>query len=253
MNYNDKLFDNLCKKKLLGIKVSFEDEGLDFIDVLNIKKLCLNKGIDLLLKIAGAEAKRDFKDANKIGVQKIVAPMIESSFALSKYIKTAESFIDLEKVSLGFNLESKQAYYNIHEMSSSSEFQRLSAITVGRGDLTESFGYDRYAGAVNSDEIYKVTRETFIIGRSHGLKCYLGGSMNMESEHFVNQLVKEGLLDYFETRNVVFSIKALDIYSFQELIDIAFRFEQSKMSSRRSYYEKLYNEDLTRLERLKGL
>ena len=41
MNYNDKLFDNLCKKKLLGIKVSFEDEGLDFIDVLNIKKLCL--------------------------------------------------------------------------------------------------------------------------------------------------------------------------------------------------------------------
>ncbi|MDA9963679.1 aldolase/citrate lyase family protein [Schleiferiaceae bacterium] len=253
MNYNDKLFDNLCDKNLLGIKVSFEDEGLDFIDVLNIKKLCLNKGIDLLLKIGGAEAKRDFKDANKIGVQKIVAPMIESSFALSKYIKTAESFVDLKKVSLGFNMESRQAYDNIHEMSNTNEFQRLSAITVGRGDLTESFGYDRYAGAVNSNEIYKVTRDTFLIGRNFGLKCYLGGSMNVESEQFVNQLLKENLLDYFETRNVVFSIKALEIYSFQELINIAFKFEQSKMSVRRSYYEKLYNEDLTRLERLKGL
>lgn len=253
MNYTDKLFDDLCNNNLLGIKVSFEDEGLDFIDVLNIKKLCLNKGIDLLLKIGGAEAKRDFKDANKIGVQKIVAPMIESSFALEKYTKTAETFTDIEMVSLGFNMESKQAYENIREMSNSSAFKKLSAITVGRGDLTESFGYDRYAGAVNSKEIYEITRETFLIGRNFGLKCYLGGSMNLESEHFVNNLINEGLLDYFETRNVVFSISALENYSFQDLINIAFKFEKSKMSARRGYYEKLYNEDLIRLERLKGL
>ena len=38
MDYNNKLFNELSSKNLVGIKVSFEDEGLDFIDVLNIKK-----------------------------------------------------------------------------------------------------------------------------------------------------------------------------------------------------------------------
>lgn len=250
MNFENKLFNKLSDKGLIGIKVSFEDEGLDFIDVLNIKKFTIEKKIDLLLKIAGAEAKRDFKDANKIGVQKIVAPMIESSFAFSKYIKTAINYVDLNNVQLGFNMESKQAFLNIEEILNTPESKYLSAITVGRGDLTESYGMDRYKGAVNSDEIYKITSETFKIGREKKLKCYLGGSLNNDSLHFVNELSKNSLLDYFETRNVVFNVNALKHEKYENLIALAFSFEKNKMENRRFYYEKLYNEDITRLERL---
>lgn len=250
MNYNNKLFNELSSKNLVGIKVSFEDEGLDFIDVLNLKKLTIQKQIDLLLKIAGAEAKRDFKDANKIGVNKIVAPMIESQFAFSKYIKAAQNFVDLDKVKLGFNMESKQAFENLEEILNTNEANYLSAITVGRGDLTESYGIDRYNGGVNSDKIFKITQDTFSEGRKHNLKCYLGGSLNNDSKEFVNELVNKNLLDFFETRNVVFNVDALKIHSFENLISTAFDFEKSKMESRRNYYEKLYNEDLTRLERL---
>jgi hypothetical protein len=250
MEYNNKLFDELASKKLIGIKVSFEDEGLDFIDVLNIKKLTIHKKIDLLLKIAGAEAKRDFKDANKIGINKIVAPMIESKFAFSKYINTARNFVNLDNIKLGFNMESRQAYENIDEILNSDEAKYLSAITVGRGDLTESYGIDRYNGGVNSEKIYKVTHDTFSIGRKHNLKCYLGGSLNIDSEEFIKKLIKQNLLDFFETRNVVFNVEALKIDNFKNLINLAFDFEKSKMENRRFYYEKLYNEDLTRLERL---
>ena len=250
MYYNNKLFNQLSSKNLIGIKVSFEDEGLDFIDVLNIKKLTIQKKIDLLLKIAGAEAKRDFKDANKIGVNKIVAPMIESQFAFSKYIKTALNFIDTDNVKLGFNMESKQAFENLDEILNCNEAKYLSAITVGRGDLTESYGIDRYKGGVNSEKIFKVTHDTFSIGRKHNLKCYLGGSLNNDSEEFIKELINENLLDFFETRNVVFNVDALKIDSFENLISLAFDFEKSKMENRRNYYEKLYNEDIIRLERL---
>ena len=253
MNLNNNLFTKLCNKNFIAIKVSFEDEGLDFIDVLNIKKFTIKNKIELLLKVAGAEAKRDFKDSNKIGVNKIVAPMIESEFAFSKYIKTALNFVDTKKIKLGFNMESKQSFENLNKILNSPESRHLSSVTVGRGDLTESYGLDRYLGDVNSDMIYDVTKRTFELGRKNKLKCYLGGSMNNDSSQFVDNLIKDGLLDYFETRNVVFSIKALELENFNNLINLAFTFEKLKMETRRNYYERLYNEDISRLDRLRNL
>jgi 4-hydroxy-2-oxoheptanedioate aldolase len=253
MKYENKLFDELATQKKVAIKVSFEDEGLDFIDILNIKKFTLKHDIELLLKIAGAEAKRDFKDANKIGVEKIVAPMIESSFALSKYIKTALSFVDPKIIRLGFNMESKQCFDNIEIILSAKESDFLTSITVGRGDLAESYNLDRYEGSVNSSKIYDITKKTFLLGKSKGLKTYLGGSMNHQSEEFVLKLKSENLIDFFETRNMVFDISVLDNHSFDQIIDLAFDFEKNKMEARRSYYELLYNEDFERLKRLSNL
>jgi hypothetical protein len=250
MEFKNELFRRLAKENKIAIKVSFEDEGLDFVDVLNAKKLTLTLGIELLIKLAGAEAKRDFKDVNKIGVDKIVAPMIESPFALSKYIKTALNFIDPKKIKLGFNMESKQCFENIESILETKESSHLSSITVGRGDLAESYGLDRYKGSVNSQEIYEITHKTFSLGRSKGLKTFLGGSMNYQSIDFINKLKNDNLIDYFETRNVVFDISVLDDFSFNEIIDLAFAFEKNKMESRRNYYELLFNEDFERLKRL---
>ena len=253
MEFKNQLFEKLAKKRKIAIKVSFEDEGLDFVDVLNAKKLTLTYGIELLIKLAGAEAKRDFKDANKIGVDKIVAPMIESPFALSKYIKTALNFIDPKKIGLGFNMESKQCFENIESILETKESNHLSSITVGRGDLAESYGLDRYKGTVNSKEIYEITYKTFSLGRSKGLKTYLGGSMNYQSVDFIRELKNDNLIDYFETRNVVFDINVLDDFPFNKMIDLAFEFEKNKMEARRSYYELLFNEDFERLKRLGNL
>ena len=77
--------------------------------------------------------------------------------------------------------------------------------------------------------------------------------MNSYSCDFVQDLIDNNLLDYFETRNVVFSVDALKIEKFHNLINLAFNFEKSKMETRRNYYEKLYNEDISRLDRLKDL
>jgi len=74
--------------------------------------------------------------------------------------------------------------------------------------------------------------------------------MNYQSVDFISELKNDNLIDYFETRNVVFDINVLDDFPFNKMIDLAFEFEKNKMEARRSYYELLFNEDFERLKRL---
>jgi len=59
--------------------------------------------------------------------------------------------------------------------------------------------------------------------------------MNYQSVDFISELKNDNLIDYFETRNVVFDINVLDDFPFNKMIDLAFEFEKNKMESRRSY------------------
>ena len=175
----NSVIKSLIYDDYLGIKVSFEDEGADFMDVIFLKAFCDKNEIPITLKIAGAEAVRDIKDASKLQVKKLVAPMIESTFALEKFIKSVEKYYTIDGGKICINIESKQAYENIEDMFSSSYINKLSSITVGRGDLVQSYNMDRYNGAVDSDEIFDITRNTFKLARSKNLGCAIGGSMTI--------------------------------------------------------------------------
>ena len=74
--------------------------------------------------------------------------------------------------------------------------------------------------------------------------------MTVGSEKFVITLLEEGLLDKFETRNVVFDKKALQHHSFSELITAALDFELNYLKAKRNYYDSLYNQDIIRINKL---
>lgn len=251
-NLNNEVILNLAKKGFVSIKSSFEDEGADFVEVLFLKTFCDRNNIPLILKIGGGEAIRDIKDANKMQITKLVAPMLESKFALEKFVQSCDKFYTVANGELAINVESKTCYDAIDEISESSYFNSLSSITVGRGDLVQSMELDRYNGSVDSDEVLNVCRNVFKIARNKGKSCTLGGSMTVGSKKFVQTLIDEGLLDKFETRNVVFSKYALSYYKFNELIEAALDFELNYLKSKRDYYEGLYNQDILRINKLKG-
>ena len=69
-----------------GIKSSFEDEGVIFNELIKLKELCISSNIDLNIKIGGCEAISDINNCLLLNVNGIVAPMVESSFALEKFI-----------------------------------------------------------------------------------------------------------------------------------------------------------------------
>jgi 4-hydroxy-2-oxoheptanedioate aldolase len=199
------LKDLIENSGVVGIKTSFEDEGASFNEVIRLKELCNQAGTKLLLKIAGAEAKRDLFDSQIIGVKGIVAPMIESPFALDKFVKSVKSIISpdsLSNIQLGINIETMTAYKNFKEIMNCDGFQSLYNITLGRVDFVSSMNKDR--SYVNSEEIYDVAIDLFTHSREHGKKLYMGGAVTSDSEEFMTSLFSKGLLDKFETRYVMY-------------------------------------------------
>ena len=56
-----------------------------------MRTITLAAKLDLNVKIGGCEAKNDVFFCKKIGVNGIVAPMVESQYALNKFIQTLSS------------------------------------------------------------------------------------------------------------------------------------------------------------------
>jgi 4-hydroxy-2-oxoheptanedioate aldolase len=250
---NDGLIGKLKSYNAIEIKVSFEDEGADFIDILRLKFLCIEANIPITLKIAGPEAIRDIKDANKLNIVKLVAPMVESSFALTKYVAAVEKYMNVDNQNLGVNIETINAVENFNEMRRNVKYKKLNSITIGRGDLVQSMEKDRYDGAVDSKEVLDICIEIFTKVKADGKLCMLGGSMTEKSKEFVEVLVEKQLLDKFETRNIIFNTTAMGKTDFKDLINLALELEYDQMSSRREYYESLYNQDYKRIKRLSHL
>ena len=79
---------SLKESGVVGIKQSFEDEGVILEDVLKIKRLCDKLDLKLNVKIGGCEAISDINNCLSLEASGIVAPMIESEFALEKFVES---------------------------------------------------------------------------------------------------------------------------------------------------------------------
>ena len=246
----NRIVKDLIIKNLLEIKTSFEDEGNDFIEVMFLKSFCDDMSLPLTLKLGGCEAIRDIKDANKLQIKKVVAPMVESVFGLEKFVKTCEKFYNVENHQLAINVESKQCIENIDEIFSSKFIGSLSSIVLGRGDLVQSYGLDRYDGSVDSEKIFEIAKTVFTLSRKNNLNCMIGGSMSAASENFVTSLIDENLLDKFETRNVIIRCDAINHYKFEDIIRCSLEFEINYLKYKRDYYGRLYLQDEMRIKKL---
>ena len=82
----DVLKDLKENHHVVGVKAEFEAEGTRMEEALRLKEVITKAGLDLTIKIGGCEAIRDMYDARSIGVTRIVAPMIETPYALKKYL-----------------------------------------------------------------------------------------------------------------------------------------------------------------------
>ena len=177
---------NLKKLKKLGaiaVKQSLEDEGASFEDIRKMRVITRAANLGLNVKIGGCEAKNDISFCKKIGVDGIVAPMVESQYALDKFIQTSPNN---KKNSLYVNLESKLAFNNIDKIMRSKNFILLKGVVIGRSDLAGSLGLTK--GQVDSSKIYKkvlsVLKKIKKIKKKR-LICKMGGSITYKSKNFI--------------------------------------------------------------------
>lgn len=242
------LTDLIENHGMVGIKTSFEDEGALFNETIRLKQICNQAGTKITLKIGGPEAIRDMKDALVIGVKGIVAPMVESEFGLKKFVSAANTHIpsdSLSSLNLYVNVETITSIKNAEDMMKCESAKQLHGVTIGRVDLVSSMNKDRKY--VDSEEIYKLTKDTFTKVKDMGLKACIGGAVSVNSFDFLSKLNVNGLLDKFETRYVMFD-PSISLKNFSSALAKAQHFEYEWLVAKKEYYESIANQDNNRIK-----
>src|SRR5581483_8079899 len=128
----DLLNDLKHNHHVSGIKAEFEAEGTRIEEAMRLKDVTANVGLGLNIKIGGCEAIKDMLDAVSLGAQRIIAPMVETPYALQKFIRAAcLVYGDLEnRVELLVNIETKTACEHFAEMLKIPEIKYLNGIVI---------------------------------------------------------------------------------------------------------------------------
>lgn len=230
----------LKESGVVGIKQSFEDEGVVLEDVIKIKRLCDKLDLKLNVKIGGCEAISDINNCLSLEVSGIVAPMIESEFALEKFVEAI--IINTNKqnrslINFFINIESKSAIQSIGKILSSPSSKLLKGIVVGRSDLTKSFGYGKQQA--NSKGICEIVKNTFKEAKSFNFTTIMGGNIGHGSAAFIEELVADNLLDKIETRNVIIDLAKSGIKDLDALIKNSLLFESQWMQYKAQFYNNI--------------
>src|ERR1035437_9941277 len=103
---------------VVGVKAEFEAEGTRMEEAMRLKDVVSSAGLGLTIKIGGGEALRDMYEARVIGVERVVGPMIESRYALHKFLgatKLAFPAGERDDVQFAVNIETITAVENRSE------------------------------------------------------------------------------------------------------------------------------------------
>ena len=187
----------------IGVKAEFEAEGTRFDEARRLQDLAGAAGLELSLKIGGCEAVRDLYEARTLGVRGIIAPMIESAFALTKFIAAVNcmfSVAELQRIDLGINIETITGVKVFAEIRDLKEFAALNAVTVGRKDLAGSLGLA--SDTVDGEQIFALTERVLIAVCDRPVTKTVGGGLTADSLEFLRRLGAS--VNRFETRKVMF-------------------------------------------------
>ena len=229
------------------VKVAMEAEGILLGEILRTRIITMTAGVGLSIKIGGCEAITDTRIAAEHETDILLAPMIESQFALEKFLDMANDQFDdeeLKEKNLLINIETLTGSENIADILAAPNGDLLDGIVIGRTDLSGALKL----GDVNHPDVLEATRNVFVEAKKKSLHCMIGGGISAKTIPFLNDL--GDLVDGFETRKVVFYNGVPPGKDLGEAIHQALKFEYLWYLWRRDTYGRLSQEDAGRIEKM---
>ncbi len=233
---------------LCAIKAEFEAEGASFRDVARLRRLTARHHVLLYLKIGGVEALRDIKDALDLGVDGLVAPMVESPFGLIKFLKAVDSVFSGRKIFKSINLETCNAVKHANEILSAAK-GKVDNITIGRTDLSSSYFDSKITP--DSKFVFDLIGELSQKVQATGLSLTVGGSITKASVRMLKEYKRDwvGNVDSIETRKIVLPVEQM--LNKKNALKEALIFEELYLSSKLETEKWISQANRNRLKNLK--
>jgi len=239
----------------LAVKAEFEAEGTRMDELLRLMEIGHSAGLGLGVKIGGCEALRDLFEAKQIGVDYVIAPMVETEFALSKYIAARNKAFSVDEAldtKFFFNLETITGFENrdaMVDLARGPGSAGVDGIVFGRSDFSGSLGLD--SDAINDPRITDHVLSIAQLCADNDLELVVGGGVSVDSIPPLQE-IRKVCLTRFETRKVIFSGEALDSAHLEDAFLEAIQFELLWLTNKRDYYNSLQCEDHKRMSTLEG-
>ncbi len=251
MNPTERNMLDLLKKGrdehgVVSVKAEFEAEGTRPDEFHRLLELAQRADLKVALKIGGAEAVSDLFASKVYGVDYVIAPMVETRYALSKFIdaKNKTHGPDEARTEFLINVETETTLQNLGEMLPLAREGGV-GIVFGRVDFTLSRGMPR--GAINDRSITDAVLKVAHACRDADLDLVVGGSVSADAVEALRE-IQAVRLDRFETRKVIFEGAAVTRQSIFDGIANAVEFELLWLKNKRDYYQRIAEEDLARIE-----
>lgn len=228
---------------VIAVKAEFEAEGSRTDELVMLNEVVFRADMKLFIKIGGCEAVRDLDQCRILGASGIMAPMIETPFAMKKYVEAGKKVYGdrLHDIEWIINTETAVCHQNLDKILQQGE-GFLNTISIGRVDLSASMNLSREE--INSSQVFAVTSDLAKRAKEKGLLVGFGGGISIDAVPFIVDM--STIADKFETRKIVFSIDDSEERLKRGIIR-AMEFEQLYLQNKCEFYDRMANEDKDRL------